>query len=118
MSGSLSYHAGLAAEEQVAIDYRRRGHEVVARRWRGKAGEIDLICAGSDGIVFVEVKKSRSHARAADSLRPAQIARLLTAAQEYLATCPQGLATPARFDIAVIDAVGRIRIVENALVDP
>jgi len=34
MSGSVSYHAGLSAEDQVARDYQRRGYPVTAHRWR------------------------------------------------------------------------------------
>jgi len=64
MSGSTSYHAGFAAEEIVADHYWRNGRSVLARRWRGKGGELDLITRDGDDIVFVEVKKSSSFAKA------------------------------------------------------
>ncbi|MCW1931632.1 YraN family protein [Pararhodobacter zhoushanensis] len=115
MSGAVSYHAGLAAEDQVARDYHRRGFPVAAQRWRGKGGEIDLVAQDGDGYVFVEVKKSRSHARAAERLSQRQMRRLYDAAAEFLGGCPKGLNTQARFDVALIDAQGRIEIVENAL---
>jgi putative endonuclease len=115
MSGSVSYHAGLSAEDQVARDYQRRGYPVAAHRWRGKGGEIDLVAHDGDGFVFVEVKKSRSHARAAERLSLRQIARLYDAASEFLAQCPRGLNTLARFDVALVDGQGRIEILENAL---
>lgn len=115
MSGSLSYHAGLSAEDQVARDYARRGYSLAAHRWRGSGGEIDLVARKDDGFVFVEVKKSRSHGRAAERLSMRQIQRLFDAASEFLAGCPKGLATLARFDVALVDAGGRIEILENAL---
>ena len=115
MSGAVSYHAGLSAEEQVARDYTQRGFPVEQQRWRGKGGEIDLIARDGDGFVFIEVKKSRNHARAADRLSARQIARLYDAAAEFLGQCPAGLNTPARFDVALVDGQGRIEIVENAL---
>ncbi|MCB1406759.1 MAG: YraN family protein [Rhodobacteraceae bacterium] len=115
MSGAVSYHAGLSAEDQVARDYERRGMPVTAHRWRGKGGEIDLIARDGDGYVFVEVKKSRDHARAAERLSARQITRLFDAASEFLGHCKSGLDTLARFDVALIDAQGRIEIVENAL---
>ncbi|MFN4100702.1 MAG: YraN family protein [Pararhodobacter sp.] len=115
MSGSLSYHAGLSAEGQVARDYQRRGFPVVVHRWRGKGGEIDLVVRDGDGFVFIEVKKSRSHARAAERLSQRQVRRLYDAAAEFLGGCPQGLNTRARFDVALIDSMGRIEILENAL---
>ncbi len=115
MSGAVSYHAGLSAEAQVARDYLRRGLPLAAQRWRGKGGEIDLIAQDGAGYVFIEVKKSRSHARAAERLSPRQVQRLFDAAGEFLAQCPAGLDTPCRFDLALVDAQGRIEIVENAL---
>jgi len=115
MSGSISFHAGLSAEDQVARDYQRRGYPVAAHRWRGKGGEIDLVARDGEGFVFVEVKKSRSHARAAERLSMRQIARLYDAAAEFLGQCPRGLATLARFDVALVDGQGRIEILENAL---
>ena len=110
---SVAYHAGLAAEEAVARRYERAGLTVLARRWRGEAGEIDLIARGS-GLVFVEVKASATHARAAEALRPAQVGRLLAAAEEYLAGLPGGAAPPCRFDLATVDASGRVRVLANA----
>lgn len=115
MSGSLSYHAGLSAEGQVARDYQRRGFPLIRHRWRGTGGEIDLVLQDGEGFVFVEVKKSRSHARAAEHLTARQIRRLHDAAVEFLSGCPGGLATDIRFDVALVDRHGRIEIVENAL---
>ena len=115
MSGLVSYHAGLSAEDEVARTYRGRGFPVIAHRWRGQGGEIDLIVRDGETFVFIEVKKSRSHARAAERLSARQIRRLYDAAGEFLASCPAGLNTLARFDVALIDGVGRVEIIENAL---
>lgn len=116
MTGATSYHAGRVAEDIVAEDYRRRGYAPCQKRWRGRGGEIDLITRQGETVVFIEVKKSRSHARAAQLLRPAQIARLHIAAQEFLAGEPKGLLTDVRFDVALVDGQGRIDILENAFV--
>ncbi len=114
MSGSRSYHAGFAAEEQVASLYGRSGRAVCARRWRGASGEIDLIARDGDGVIFIEVKQSRTHAEAAERLSGRQMARIYGAAAEFLEGEPKGQLTQARFDVALVDAVGRIEIVENA----
>ncbi len=114
MSGSVSYHAGLVAEEMVAADYARRGLRLERRRWRGKRGEIDLILREDDRVIFVEVKKSRDFARAAESLSQRQVQRILGAAEEFVANEPKGLLTEMRFDLAMVDALGRIEILENA----
>ena len=114
MSGLMSYCAGVAAEDTVAETYRRRGYAQKAKRWRGQGGEIDLIFEKLGALVFVEVKKSRSFATAALRLTDRQMQRIYTAAGAYLATMPMGQDTEARFDAALVDADGRVEIVENA----
>lgn len=113
MSGARSYHGGLAAEEIVLGHYLARGHALRARRWRGRAGEIDLILASADGYVFVEVKSSATHARALGSLSSRQIGRIATAAAEYMALHPGAPHDGARVDLAVVDARGVVEVVEN-----
>ncbi|WP_102109482.1 YraN family protein [Oceaniglobus roseus] len=114
MSGAVSYHAGLCAEDRVAAEYSRRGAAIVGRRWRGRGGEIDVIAREGSALVFIEVKASRSHARAAERIGARQIARLYDAAAEYVATEPDGLNTEMRFDVALMDRTGAIEIRENA----
>lgn len=115
MSGPVSYHAGLAAEESVARHYLRGGHRIVARRWRGTGGEIDVIAQRGDETIFIEVKKSDTHAAAALRLGDAQIRRLFDCAGEFMGTLPDGMDSAVRFDVALVDATGRIEIIENAL---
>ena len=115
MSGLVSYLAGEAAESQVARHYAGRGLEIIARRWRGKGGEIDLIARDGQSTIFIEVKKGRNHTLAVTRLSKRQIARLYNAASEYLGTLPDGLNSDARFDVALVDEMGRIDVVENAL---
>jgi len=117
MSGSVGYHAGLAAEDLVASDYASRDHAIAARRWRGKAGEIDLIAREGDTVVFVEVKKSRSFATAAARLGRRQMERILTSASEFLASEPRGQLTDVRFDLAVVNGVGALKVIENAFME-
>ncbi|MBD3680151.1 MAG: YraN family protein [Rhodobacteraceae bacterium] len=114
MSGQVSHLAGLAAEDRIAADYARRGHRVTARRWRGPGGEIDLIAENGDGFIFIEVKKSRSIARAAERLGAHQMQRIYASASAYLADCPNGQDTDVRFDVALMDATGAFEILENA----
>lgn len=115
MSGSVSYHAGLTAEHGVARDYLNRGFRLRAERYRGRAGEIDLIVHDGAQVVFVEVKKSKSHSGAAARLSQRQINRIFRSASEFLAGEPNGQDTDARFDVALVDQSGQIEILENAL---
>ncbi|OOY16692.1 putative endonuclease [Thioclava sp. ES.031] len=117
MSGSLSYHSGLAAEEQVMLHYERAGRAVSEHRWRGKyGGEIDLIAREGDTLIFVEVKKSRSHARAAERLSQRQMRRICISVEEYLMRhpAPANCNRKVRFDLALVNEIGEIKVLENA----
>lgn len=112
--GMLAHEAGRAAEGAVASAYLRAGREVIARRWRGPGGEIDLIARDGAELVFIEVKTSSSHARAAEHLSRRQMGRIHAAASAYLASEPLGQLTLARFDVALVNGRGEIEILENA----
>ncbi len=114
MSGARSYHAGIAAEEQVAQLYSRSGRAVCARRWRGVSGEIDLIARDGAEVIFIEVKQSSTHALAAEHLSLRQMARIYASASEFLAGEPAGQLTESRFDVALVNSIGQIEILENA----
>lgn len=114
MSGLVSYRAGLAAEDAVARRYVDGGQVLAESRWRGVSGEIDLIMRDGAAIVFVEVKKAATHATAAARLTSRQMVRIYAAAAEFLAGEPAGQATECRFDVALVDAYGRIEVLENA----
>jgi putative endonuclease len=113
-TGQVAHLAGQAAELQVAQDYVRRGYTLAHLRWRGRRGEIDVILRDGDGLIFVEVKKSRSIARAALRISPPQMTRICNAAEEFIGTEPRGALTDVRFDAALLDDTGRIEIIENA----
>jgi putative endonuclease len=111
----VAHLSGISAEGAVARHYAAAGYTLAQSRWRGAGGEIDLILRGRETIVFVEVKKARSHAEAAGRLLPAKIARIHAAAAEFLAGEPLGELTPSRVDAALVDAGGRVEIIENIL---
>jgi len=115
MSGAVSYHGGLAAEEAVARLYQTRGHLVLAKRYRSKAGEIDLVVEKDGIVVFVEVKKSRTTSRAAYALSERQMARIYASAALFLETRPDGQNSDARFDVALVNGQGTISVIENAI---
>lgn len=115
LRGSLSYHAGRAAEGAVAQDYARRGQPITAERWRCAWGEIDLIARNGDEIVFIEVKQSRSHDEALSHVTQRQVDRIAAAAAVFLDGEPRGSLTPVRFDVALVDGQGRVKVMENFL---
>ncbi|WP_417274817.1 YraN family protein [Celeribacter halophilus] len=113
--GRKAYDFGLSAEATVARLYQSRGFDLLEERWRGRAGEIDLIFRQGEEIVFVEVKASKSFAKAATHLGAKQMVRLCASAEDYIGRLPKGLLTPMRVDLALVDGVGQVEILENAL---
>lgn len=114
LRGQTAYAAGRMAEEGVAARYVREGYDVLAERWRGGAGEIDLILQRDGICVFVEVKSAETHDQAAARLCRRQMDRICLAASEYVGRLPEGQMTEMRFDAALVDAFGQIDVIENA----
>jgi len=112
--GSTAFHNGMAAEDIAARAYVARGGKVLARRWKVPEGEIDLIIDLHGVIIFVEVKARKNMAAALAALRPAQQARLVACAEQYLAKNAT-LNSACRFDLAALDQMGRLEVIENAL---
>ncbi len=110
----MAYHAGLSAEATISNAYEMRGLPIAECRWRGVAGEIDLIARDGEAVVFVEVKQSRSFDRAVARITPRQMSRVYATAEEFLATEPRGSLTEVRFDVALVNGLGEVRIIENA----
>ena len=48
MSAQTSYLAGIAAEGSVERLYEQASNDIVAKRWRGRGGEIDIIARHKD----------------------------------------------------------------------
>lgn len=115
--GHRAHLSGLAAEDIALRGYAARGAQVLTRRWRGTGGEIDLVLWDGDTYVFCEVKKATTFDLALDRVRPGQMQRISKTASEYLGQTPEGQLAPVRFDLALIDASGDLRLMENAFGD-
>ena len=77
---------GQAGERRAEAHLREQGLRILARNFRCKGGEIDLIAEHAGSIVFVEVRL-RSHAEfggAAASITPAKQRRIILAARQWL----------------------------------
>lgn len=95
---------GAEAEERAARHLQTQGLKLLARNWRCRFGEIDLILRDGATLVFVEVRaRGRGdYGGAAESITAAKQARLQRAADAYLAQCSHR--GPCRFDAVLIDA--------------
>lgn len=112
--GRRAYLSGQAAEAGVIRAYQALGVALLQRRWRGQSGEIDLILRAPDTYVFCEVKKAATFDLALQRLHRGQMQRIYGAASEYLGLTSEGQLAPVRFDLAVVDGAGAVRILENA----
>jgi putative endonuclease len=94
---------GRAGEDRAAAWYSAAGYEVIERNWRSRNGEIDLICARRNLLVFCEVKTRRTDRLGSPVeavSRPKQI-RLRRLAVAYLLLHTNG-GHDVRFDVAAI----------------
>ena len=94
--------AGAAAERLAAEYLMRQGLTIVARNFRTRAGEIDLIARDGGNLVFVEVRmrSTASHGGAVESITAQKRRRLVAAANGYLAML--GREPPCRFDAILL----------------
>ncbi|MDG4477000.1 YraN family protein [Thiovibrio frasassiensis] len=94
--------------ETLACRYlSRQGYRVLARNYRTKQGEIDIIAEERNSLVFVEVKTRRGHqcGHPFEAVTPAKCRQISKAALQYLAeTGREGQA--ARFDVVAISIAG------------
>ena len=94
---------GDEAESAATRLLERRGLAIVARNYRTRFGEIDLIARDGATLVFVEVRyrrSSRAWGGAADSVDHRKRQRLAAAARQYLARLPREPA--CRFDLVAM----------------
>jgi len=81
---------------------------------RTPGGELDLVVERAGLLAFVEVKARRSLREAAFALQPRQRARLVMAAECWLAENPDHGAAGMRFDVVVVAADGTVRRIADA----
>lgn len=112
--GRRAEAAGRDAEGVAAAALEREGWVVLARRARTPAGEIDLVAECRGLLAFVEVKARPSLSEAALALGQRQRARLVAAAECWLAANPGHGAAGMRFDVVIVAADGTARRIADA----
>lgn len=103
---------GKAAEEQAVNYLRALGWLIVARNWRWRGGEVDIIAKDGETLVFVEVKSREDPGfmRPEEAVDRRKQLRLLRSAQAYLQGKPW---VPVRFDVVAVTPLG-IRHIRGA----
>ena len=100
---------GQWGEEQVAEKLRRDGWTIVARNFRCRMGELDLVAENGTFLAFVEVKlrKDDRFGSACEAVTASKQSKLRAAAQFYLMSHPTRL--QPRFDVAEVYAPQGVR---------
>lgn len=97
---------GLAGEDLAARHLESLGYRVIARRYRVRVGEIDLVASRPGLLVFIEVKTRRQtrFGTPAESVRRQKQVRITRAAEQFLLTAAtashEGFS--CRFDVIAI----------------
>ena len=101
---------GKDGESKAVRELERRGYAVLARRYRTRHGEIDIVARDDETTVFVEVKARATDefGKAAEAVTPWKQRRLVRMATDYLAR--NGVVNHrCRFDVVAIDDIGSPR---------
>ena len=109
---------GKSAEDLAARYLKRRGYKIVARNYRTRAGEIDIIAREGRSLVFIEVKgrQSTRYGSAKAAVTPRKQQQVAKVALWYLKETDQ-MGVKARFDVVAVTQKGgdaTIEIVRNA----
>jgi putative endonuclease len=105
---------GRFAEQRAAAALEAERWSVLVRRARTAAGELDLVAERDGVLAFIEVKARPTLNEAAFALGPRQRARLIAAAEAWMAENAGHGAAGVRFDVLLVDAEGRVRRIADA----
>jgi len=103
---------GRRGEEAAVRLLLAKGYSILARNWRVRSGELDIVARDGRTIVFVEVKTLRreGYYRPGDNLSPRQMRRNYRAALFYFRVIGRP-PLPGRFDL--IEVVAGLRLVRR-----
>ncbi|MDR1570399.1 MAG: YraN family protein [Oscillospiraceae bacterium] len=105
---------GQYAEDQAVAFLEAKGYKILARNYRVRAGEIDIVALSGYRVVFVEVKARSdiAHGYPREAVTPLKQARVARAACAFLEERDLSDA-PSRFDVIEVYG-GRIVHWRNA----
>lgn len=107
---------GADAEDLALHHLQSKGLKAVARNWRCRGGELDLVMREGETLVIAEVRKRSSDAfgGAAASVDAHKRGRIIQSTQRFLLEHPQFSDSPVRFDVLTLDRANRIEWIQAA----
>jgi putative endonuclease len=102
--GGYRRQVGAAGEDRAAAWYEAAGYEVVARNWRCRDGELDLIAKKGRTYVFCEVKTRMTDTFGvpAEAVNASKRARIRRLAARWLDEAAPPSVRLIRFDVVAI----------------
>ena len=97
-----AYRRGHRGEWLAALALMLKGFRIVARRYRTKLGEIDLIARRGDLVLIVEVKARKTLVEAMEAMAYGSERRIEAAADLWLARQPDYGRLSVRFDMVAV----------------
>ena len=94
--------AGRRAETLASLYLALRGYHILERRYKTRAGEIDLIAKRGDTIIFAEVKARATTDLAVEAVTPKARRRIERAGHTFLARNPRFADSGVRYDIIAV----------------
>ncbi len=84
--GAWRKRVGAQGEILAGQHLQSHGYTILARNWRFRGGEIDLVAEKAGALVFVEVKARSSHrfGTPEEAITPTKRRRLIRTAQAFL----------------------------------
>ena len=115
-SWAMSHHRvslGKTGEDLACAELERHGYAIVARRYRRRGGELDIIARDGKTMVFVEVKarEGRAFGEASEAVTAHKRQKITQLALDYLmrhrlTNCP------CRFDVVSIHFDAGVPVIE------
>jgi putative endonuclease len=110
---------GAWAEDLALRHLSRAGLDLVARNYRCRRGEVDLVMREGETLVFVEVRQrlASDFGDGAESVDSRKRHRLVATASHFLQTHPSAARAPCRFDVVAVSGpagTGDVRWIPDA----
>jgi putative endonuclease len=104
---------GKIGEDLACRELEGRGYAILARRYRQRAGELDIIARDGPTVVFVEVKarEGREFGNAVEAVTSLKRRRMTRVALEYLVR-HRLTQCPCRFDVVSIHMENEQPVIE------
>jgi putative endonuclease len=107
MSGDPRHASGRAWELAASDLLAQRGIDIIARGYRCRLGELDIVGVDGATLVVIEVRARASGARgsAVETVGMRKQRRIVNATRHFLMRHPVWFARPIRFDVIAVDGI-------------